>query len=312
MYYKNKEIDLISTNISKIIEDPMNYYIYVELGTQEKFEFINKLLKLFKLDYSNDQRENIRVLMYNLKKWTLSLPRITRELSITDNIIMDNAIISFKNELLKTDLNNNEFLFKSLKEIFDEENYLKLYNKIEKAKYELDNYFDNYENFVIEQFKNIFENSNDNSLNKILKKWRESLKEKIKYVVLKTETKQLLDYILEINTFNDKDIIENISYILLGYYIEDWQANSYSLFFNNFEYIIDELNTVKENNKDKIEISVKNKNGNNIIKFIDNVEISSIGKTLMSNIEETIEEYADSIDESEKINILMNILDKYM
>ena len=51
------------------------------------------------------------------------------------------------------------------------------------------------------------------------------MKEKIKYVVLKTETKQLLDYILEINTFNDKDVIENISYILLGYYIEDWQAN---------------------------------------------------------------------------------------
>ena len=62
----------------------------------------------------------------------------------------------------------------------------------------------------------------------------------------------------------------------------------------------------------KIEISVKNKDGNNIIKFIDNVEISSIGKTLMSNIEETIEEYANSIDKSEKINILMNILDKYM
>ena len=55
-----------------------------------------------------------------------------------------------------------------------------------------------------------------------------------------------------------------------------------------------------------------NKDGNNIIKFIDNVEISAIGRTLMSNIEETIEEYADSIEKSEKINILMNILDKYM
>ena len=129
---------------------------------------------------------------------------------------------------------------------------------------------------------------------------------------MKTETKQLLDYILEINTFNDQDIIENISYILLGYYIEDWQDKSYSTFFNSFEYIIDELNTVKENNKDKIEISIKNKNGNNIVKYIENVKISSIGKTLMSNIEDTIEEYADSINGNEKINILMSIIDKYM
>ena len=88
--------------------------------------------------------------------------------------------------------------------------------------------------------------------------------------------------------------------------------DSYSLFFNNFEYIIDELNTVEEDSKDKIEISVKNKDGNNIVKFIDDIEIGPIGKTLMSNIEDTIEEYADSIDKSEKIKILMNILNKYM
>lgn len=312
LYYKNREIELISANISKIIEEPSNYYIYIEAGTQEKLQFINKLLKLFKLDFSKDQRENIRRLMYSLKKWTLSLPRITRELSATNNIIVDNEIINFKNELLKTDLNNNEFLFKVLKEIFNEEEYLKLYDKIKNAKDELDKYFDNYENYIIEQFKNIFENSNNNSLNKILKKWYESLKKKVKYVVLKAETKQLLDYISEINTFNDKDIIENISYILLGYYIEDWQVDSYSLFFNNFEYIIDELNTVEEDSKDKIEISVKNKDGNNIVKFIDDIEIGPIGKTLMSNIEDTIEEYADSIDKSEKIKILMNILNKYM
>ena len=312
LYYKNKEIELISTNISKIIDEPSNYYIFIENGTQEKVDYINKLMKLFKLNSSEDQRDNIRILMYNLKKWTLSLPRITRELSVTNDIINKIAIINFKNELLKTDINNNEFLFKTLKEIFEIDDYKELYNRVEKAKYELDNYFYNFENFVIEQFKNIFENSNENSLNKILKKWYESLKEKVKYVVLKTEVKQLIDYVVEINTFNDQDVIENISYILLGYYIEDWQEKSYSTFFNNFEYIIDELNKVEINDKDKIEISVKNKSGNNIVKYIDNVEISSIGKTLMSNIEDTIEEYADSIDENEKINILMNILDKYM
>lgn len=312
LYYKNKEIELISTNISKIIDEPSNYYIIIEAGTQEKVEFINKLMKLFKLNSSSDQRENIRIIMYNLKKWALSLPRITRELSVTNDIITKNAVLDFKNTLLKTDLNNNEFLFKTLKETFNEESYIKLYAEVEQAKRELDDYFYNYEIFIIRQFKNIFEDSNENSLNKILKKWYDSLKEKVKYVVLKNETKQLLDYIVEINTFNDQDIIENISYILLGYYIEDWQEKSYSTFFNNLGYIIDELNTVESNNKEKIEISVKNENGNNIVKYIDNVEISSLGKTLMSNIEDTIEEYADSINESEKINILMNILNKYM
>ena len=62
----------------------------------------------------------------------------------------------------------------------------------------------------------------------------------------------------------------------------------------------------------KIEISLKNEKGYNTIKYIDNLDVSSIGKTLMSNIEDAIEEYGDSINENEKIKILMNILNKYM
>ena len=99
---------------------------------------------------------------------------------------------------------------------------------------------------------------------------------------------------------------------MLGYYIEDWQDNSYSLFFNGFEYIIDELKNAKISNKNKLEISLKTENGNSIVKYIEDKDISSIGNTLMSNIEDTIDEYADSIDENEKIKILMTILNKYM
>ena len=176
----------------------------------------------------------------------------------------------------------------------------------------LDSYFENYETYIINQLKKVFDNNEKNSLNKILKNWYKSVEDKIKHIILKTETKQLLDYVDEIDTFNDNEIIENISYIMLGYYIEDWQDNSYSLFFNGFEYIIDELKNAKISNKNKLEISLKTENGNSIVKYIEDKDISSIGNTLMSNIEDTIDEYADSIDENEKIKILMTILNKYM
>ena len=270
------------------------------------------MMKLYNLENSDNQRNNIKLLMYNLKKWTLSLPRITRELTLENNIISEIAIINFKNELLKTDLNNNEFLFKIVKEIFNESDYKKLYSKIEHAKKMLDSYFENYETYIINQLKKVFDNNEKNSLNKILKNWYKSVEDKIKHIILKTETKQLLDYVDEIDTFNDNEIIENISYIMLGYYIEDWQDNSYSLFFNGFEYIIDELKNAKISNKNKLEISLKTENGNSIVKYIEDKDISSIGNTLMSNIEDTIDEYADSIDENEKIKILMTILNKYM
>ena len=313
LYYQNKEIELNSNNVSKIIEEPSNYYVLIEVGTQEKIALINNLMELYNVKTSGNQRENIKILMYNLKKWALSLPRITRELLNANTIIKDVETICFKNELLKTDLNNNEFLFTTLKNNYKQDSYNKTFELIKNSKIKLDNYFQNYENYVIENFKNIFENNTKNSLNKILKKWYESIEFRVKHAILKTEAKQLLDYISEIDTFNDNEIIENISYIILGYYIEDWQEKSYTEFFNSIEYVIDDLNTKEiNNNEDRLEINIKNQAGNNITKYIDDVEISSIGKTLMNNIEDTLNEYGDSIDENEKIKILMNILNKYM
>ena len=41
-------------------------------------------------------------------------------------------------------------------------------------------------------------------------------------------------------------------------------------------------------------------------------EITPVGHTLLNSIEEAIEEYGDSVDESEKRIILMNILQRYI
>ena len=40
--------------------------------------------------------------------------------------------------------------------------------------------------------------------------------------------------------------------------------------------------------------------------------ISALGNTMKNNIEEIIEEYGSSISEEEKVNILLNIMKKFM
>ena len=49
-----------------------------------------------------------------------------------------------------------------------------------------------------------------------------------------------------------------------------------------------------------------------IQKYINTSDISLLGDTLKNNIEDSIEEYGDSISESEKIKILLQIIKKYM
>ena len=313
LYYQNKEIEFNSNNISKIIDEPGNYYVLLETGTQEKIIFINKLMDSFQIQPQESQRENIKHLMHNIKKWTLSLPRITREVLDTNVIISEQASIELKNNLLKSDINNNEFFFNTLRKIYNEDDFGKLHTNIVYSKKEIDEYLKNFENYVVNELKILFEKNTQNSLNKVLKRWYLSNENKIQHVVVSAETKQLLDYIKQIDTFNEEEIIENISYIVMGYYIEDWQEKSYEEFFAKIKNIVNELNGAKiNNNENKLEIKFRNQDGNSVVKFIENIEISSIGKTLMNNIEDSINEYGDSINENEKIKILMDILNKYM
>ena len=46
--------------------------------------------------------------------------------------------------------------------------------------------------------------------------------------------------------------------------------------------------------------------------LIDNNNLSALGSTMMNNIEELIDEYGESLSEQEKVNILINILKKYL
>ena len=79
-----------------------------------------------------------------------------------------------------------------------------------------------------------------------------------------------------------------------------------------FEGIIDEIKNIKTTNNDKQEMVAISDGSKEIKKYINSQEITSLGSTLKNNIEDTLEEYGDSISESEKIKILLQIIKKYM
>lgn len=312
LYYQTKEIDIEANNISKIIEMPDKYYISIEEGTEEKNKFINILLKEFNIEKKERQRENIKLIIDEMKRWILSLPRITREMSSTNKFISNETYILFKNEILKSDLNNNEFLFIKTKEIFQIENYQDIATKVIDLKNKFDNYLKWYSEDLIINVKEMFEYKSKTNLNNILKNWNNKISDKIKYKIMSIEIKKLFEFINDLNTYNDLEIIQNISYILLGFYIEDWDDNTYTTFYEKLTSIIEEienLTNAKEESGEIVEIN----DGNTVIKkFINANEITQIGKTLQNNIEDTMEEYGSSISESEKIKILLHIMKKYI
>ena len=312
-YYKNKEIDLNSVNISKIIDEPENYYINLERGSEDKDIYVEKMLYLFDTSVNTQYREKIKILIETMKKWVLAFPRIIRELNVSQFDENEKKChVLLKNELLKPDLNNNEFLFISVKDIYEKDNLLDIYNKINESKIFLDEYLDNYKDYIVDKTKEIFEHNSKSNINILLKKWYESIDKKINKIVVKYEIKELLEYIDTLSTFNEKEIIEDIAYIVTGRYIEDWQNNTLDEFENKLQQIMNDvkfLNIPEEKESKTITISSGNKE---IVKYLDSNSISMLGNTMKNNIEDIIEEYGESIDETEKIKVILEILKKYM
>lgn len=312
LYYQNKEVELNSVNISKIIDEPEKFYLHVEKGTQEKIEFIKEMSQLFNSKYSNIERNNIKELVYKMKNWALGLPRVAREVESENKIINNEGFIEIKNKLLTDDLNNNEFLFKTIEDILKVDNFKNCIKNIELFKHDFDHYTDNLISVMVIKLKERFEHNSKNNLNKLLTEWYKKLDKKIKETIISYDAKKIFEYIEQIETFNEIDIFENLSNVLLGYYVEDWQNNTEIEFFNKIDKVLDDINNTKDKKVEKQEKVTISTGDKAITKYINSNDVTVIGNTLKNNIEDSIDEYGDSISESEKIKILLEIIKKYM
>ena len=314
IYFMNKEIDLDANNLIKINDNPEKYYILTEKGTTDKIKYLSKLMYIYDIPNLDNQRINIKKLVDGMRRWILSLPRILREYSINYNYLnINEKYITIKNELLRPDINNNEFIYQRLVEIFDTNNYEKITELIKNMKQAFDSFMISYCEYVIKETKEIFNKNYKGSLNLLLKDWLNDNELESSNMIFDIKTRELIEYIKDLTTHDENSIIEKISKIITGFYIEDWQPNEMDGFKSELEQII---NNINESGRNKVDSSNKITliSGNEKIeKYLSsNDELSALGNTMKNNIEEVINEYGDSLTEQEKISVLIDIMKKYM
>ena len=98
--------------------------------------------------------------------------------------------------------------------------------------------------------------------------------------------------------FNDVDSINKLSHAVFGCTLEDWNISKRELFFKTLSNLILK---VENDNSDLNKIIV-------IKEYIDESKISHIGKTLYSNLTESIEEYGSALSNEEKVLILKKMI----
>lgn len=314
IYFMNKEIDLDSSNLIKINDNPDKYFIHTEKGTSDKIKYLSNLMYIFDVPNLDTQRINLRKLVEKMRRWILSLPRILREYNTNNTELnIKSEYIQIKNELLRPDINNNEFIYQKIFEIFNTSDYEIILSEITIMKNTFDNFLNTYFEILIEKTKNKMNSSFKGSITSLLKEWFEKNDLEHSTTIYELKTRNIIEYIKRLSTHDENDVIEKMSKIMTGYYIEDWQPNDYEEFINSINDVLLDVKDKKnasENSSNKIMLFDGNEK---IEKYLsDSTDISAIGNTMKNNIEELIDEYGGSLTEQEKISVLVNIIKKYM
>lgn len=314
LYYMNREVELNATNIIKINDNPKNYYLLTEKGTSDRINYIISLESIFSI---NNEKSNIRTnvveLVDGMKKWIFGLPRLIRELNVEDksNNVTD-TYIKIKSELLKPDINNNEFLFITLPQLFEVNDFNIVVNMIKDMKNSFDGYISRYiENLTIKT-KSLINSNYKGSLSTLLIEWNKNLDQSIKNNIYDIRTKNFIDLLETLNTHDEHEVVERLSKIFTSFYVEDWQYNQLDEYINNFKETISKLKNVNNFSGDTQKIVLINGDVTIEKNVSSSNNISAIGNTMKNNIEEIMNEYGDSISEEEKVNILLDIMKNYM
>lgn len=319
IYLKNKEQELNSETILNICVKPQDYFLYVEEGTNEKRDYIEKLMKVFGLSRLNRTSSlNAAQIIQEMKRWLKSLPQITRSFKSDDEnkgtVVDADILVQFRELLLKADINPYEMVFKNIPVVFKNTNYQEVLEQVIGVKLILESYFQNYAKELIDNVKKIFSAKTEDSLASTLKLWYEDQSKAAKQGLYENHVSEFLNYLSRLETFDDFVIVKKIAKIISGLHIENWNESIKEKFLEDIRFIRYQVESIVE--KDSL------KNGKQKLSFIDsnNQKVVKYYKEITENtayflrntIAEAIDEFGDSISLNDKVAVLVEMLEKVL
>ncbi|EOU1929297.1 hypothetical protein DMN34_10040, partial [Clostridium perfringens] len=311
-----KEVPLNSNTINNINENPNMYFIEIDKGTKEKDEYFLELEKLFEASNIIKTNKYERV-VYAMQDWIKALDKFTRihELKFNSNEKIDRDIVKLRKELLKYDINIRSFIFVDLPKICGTEDLYEALKRLNEIKYYLDNRCIKVKYELSNITKNKLTLDYNGSLSQSIKLWINSLQQYKKDYLYDVVTNKLIEYGKELSTNNEEIIIDQLSVILTGLTIGDWNDTTIKSYLETLDTCLEkikDLEEVKEEENSDVITLVSNANGTKHEKIFKKTDISVLGNTLINQLEETIEEYGSSITDDEKRTILIGLLEKFI
>jgi len=332
IYRKNKEMELTAETLAQINEAPQDYELWTEEGNAAQAEYQEKLKELFKdfISKKTAYEEDNRKITEAMIRWLRSLPPYT--LTFTEPVIEiedkeRKELFAFRKLLMRQELNPWETLFvripeicgmikwqmekKEEKESIDLNCFHPIIQKVAGWKKELEGHIDQVKRTAVKRVKQIFDCKETDNLAQGLKLWRQKQGQQAEQTVYQTSTNHFLNYIRELSTYNEEEILSEISKILLDLFVEDWNDNSFLIFLTVLQQTKDEIEK-KEKKKDGKEgfhrIMLEDEKGQIIEKWCAKVEENQNNYVFQNALTDLLEEVGESVELEQKVAILADTL----
>ena len=321
---KISELKLNADTICSAIENPKDYFIKVVEWSKDKDIYIQKLEERFK-DYIIEEEKHFvgyTYLLNAITSWMRSLPKYSKEL--TKNT--PNEYLLFLNILKTPGIGAQEILFNKTMEIFHVDNYSnELYHKIDELKYYYDNAINVLEEELIKITKKQLGKENDrDSLCNCGKKFRDKLDERISEHRFENHAENLYKVLASCGNDENK-LIKSLAVSLTGINTVDWSESTIKIYEKQLCEYIESLKKYKYT-KGKNESIIENRpesltSGAYYINFVDDtgtitkrnfnkVVCSKKAGVLETELLNILDEYGQSINDNEKRQVLINILEE--
>lgn len=316
LYLKNKEISLTGETFNNIDDNPENYSFCVEIGTKERNDYVDAIIELFgsgEETYGSNRRNDALELM---QAWFRGLPKFARAHKyeyVNGKKEIEKNIIQLQKKLLMYDINSYDFLFKFIPEVFECNDYSALYGYIKDFAEKSNQFISEFKVYLQKAVCGLFDSKIEGSLFAVMSDWYFMLSDRTKKNVFDADTNNVMKFISTNTIYDDSYVVSNLAKSISMLAIEDWSDDTVDKFLYNIERIISNVNDFENSDSSSADQKVSialNIDGVNYEKNLTDMEISDIAETTLSNIEEILEDYADSITAQERISVLLKLLKK--
>lgn len=317
LYFKGKEIELSANALSGLNDNPADYEILIETGTEEREIYLNELQQLFErhTDARTPSINRVYSIVKSMQNWARSLPEYTKKfkqyLDNGEEKVLDSGIETVRNDLLRFEINSRELLFGTwLFKLSANESLVECFEVVKSAKELLDAHLRTYRTELSKKLTAMFMPGYQGGLSRAMIAWYKKLPETTKTHVFDANANALLTTAGAIVSYNDDDLLDILISIFVAIAIEDWNDNSAVGFIKDISDAIGRINEYvesKDNGQDdgRLLITI---DGLQVEKTFTAEAISPLGKTAFNNLKSVFEEYNDALEPDEQLAILAKLI----